>query len=652
MALSMDPITPPLTPPEQPCAMPVQDLLLAPLPLQSMAPSRARLPRGVTFLGSATLMGWGCWQMAMILPLNEPSIVSSSWVSALLWMLWVLFSLTFAWVAFSAVSAMVGLLFGRDHYRSQTDAPLCGKTVLLMPIYNENTPSACAALGAMAQELAADNQQAHFEIFLISDTDDPDVLALEAEQVHRLQQILSSSMPVWYRHRAENSERKAGNIRDFVRRWGSRYDYMMVLDADSLMSANAVATLVREMDADDRLGLLQTLPRQYLGETFFARLQQFAGFAYGAVFARGLTAWQGHSGNYWGHNAIIRLTAFAEAAGLPVLQGRRPFGGEIRSHDFVEAALLRRVGWSVRMLPNLAGSWEECPRSLIELGIRDRRWAQGNMQHLAVLSARGLHWPNRIHMLMGVMSYLSSLFWLLLVMTGLALSAHFVIQQRLGVPWSFLPQFDFMGMIDLFFVTMVLLLMPKGFGLIRGLFSASVRGNISRFHFTLSVLLELLSAIIYAPMFMLIHSQHLWDIAWGHDSGWRTVRNGPARQQWSTLLRRHLGHTVIGGLLLIVLLWLASNLWYWMLPLVLGMVLAIPLSALSGSQVAAQGIARWGLLRIPEEQAPPSIHLRRQQLYQQLTQAPFAHQQPLKHPLKNAVFTQHVPESCSDMPNE
>ena len=645
MAVSMESINPALTPPEQPCDMPIQDFSHIPQPINASRSEHAGLARLITFVGCITLTALASWQMAVVLPLNEPSILASNWVTVLLWLLWLLFSITFAWIAFSALSTTVGLVFGRDRYYSQPGATLQGRTVLLMPIYNEDMASAFAALGAMAQELAAHNQHTAFEIFIISDTDAPDVLATEPQQVGVLRQTLGGVMPVWYRHRTQNHERKAGNIRDFVRAWGERYDYMMVLDADSLMTAETLTTLVREMDADARLGLLQTLPRQYRGHTFFARLQQFAGLAYGVVFARGLTAWQGDSGNYWGHNALIRIRAFAEAAGLPILSGRRPFGGDIRSHDFVEAALLRRAGWSVRMLPNLEGSWEECPRTLIELGVRDRRWAQGNMQHLAVLPARGLHMPNRIHMLMGVMSYLSSLLWMLLVMIGLALSAYFVVQQRLGVPWSFLPQFDHVRMVSLFFLTMTLLLLPKGYGWIHGLLSRKRRGGATRLQFSLSVLLELLCSIIYAPLLMLIHSQHLWDIAWGHDSGWRSLRqNNAAQQSVSLLLRRHWGHTVIGVLLLLVLLWLASNLWYWLLPLVVGMVFALPLSALSGSARVAQALLSWGILRIPEEYEPPSIIQRRQQLYEQWP--------PLKHPLENAVFAQHMSERRRNMTNQ
>ncbi|MEX2468483.1 MAG: glucans biosynthesis glucosyltransferase MdoH, partial [Pseudohongiellaceae bacterium] len=441
-----------LTPPAAPLPMPTQVLSRQPgrrFASQDSSPLMARL---LVFGGSLALLMVASYQMYLTLPLNEATLaagVVSPWMMGSLWLLLALFSITFGWVALTAMAALAGFLYGQDRYRAAPDAALQSKTVLLMPVYNEDPVSAAGALAAMAEELGDLGVAEHFEIFVLSDTVNPDILSSEAAAVACLRERLAGIMPVWYRRRQQNTARKAGNIRDFVSRWGERYDYMVVLDADSLMAGSTLATLVREMDADPRAGILQTLPRLYGGETLYARLQQFAGVIYGPVFARGLNAWQGLDGNYWGHNAILRVRAMAESAGLPRMPGPGPFGGEILSHDFVEAALIRRAGWTVRMLPGLPGSWEECPPTLLDAAVRDRRWAQGNVQHLAVIRAQGLRWPNRAHMLMGIMNYVTSPIWLALVVVGLLLST------QLYQPSELL--FDAESMLGVFLVTMLLL---------------------------------------------------------------------------------------------------------------------------------------------------------------------------------------------------
>ena len=204
---------------------------------------------------------------------------------------------------------------------------------------------------------------------------------------------------MFYRRREKNTSRKAGNIADFVSRWGGAYKHMVVLDADSLMSGRTIVRLAAAMEADPDAGVIQTLPLVINRNTLFARVQQFAARIYGPVIAVGLSEWMGHDGNYWGHNAIIRTEAFAAHCGLPDLRGRPPWGGHIMSHDFVEAALMRRAGYAVYMLPTLGGSYEESPPSLIDLSTRDRRWCQGNLQHIRILFGKGFHWASRQHFL-------------------------------------------------------------------------------------------------------------------------------------------------------------------------------------------------------------------------------------------------------------
>lgn len=605
----------PLTPAVSPLAMPTQVLSRRPKSRSSSKDPSSWLARLLTFGGSLALTVAACQQMYLIIPLNEVANVSSPaapLLTVLLWFLLSLFTLTFGWISLSATAAVAGLLSGRGRRRAEPNAALQAKTVLLMPIYNEDAASAFAALAAMAEDLGSLGLQKNFEIFILSDTNKPEIFAKEIAAVQYLREQVSGTMPVWYRRREQNTDRKAGNIRDFIRSWGNAYDYMVVLDADSLIAGETLATLVREMDADPSTGILQTLPRLYGGETLFARLQQFSGFTYGLIVARGLSAWQGEGGNYWGHNAIIRIRAFAESAGLPSLPGPRPFGGEICSHDFVEAALMRRAGWSVRMMPELSGSWEECPPTLLDAAIRDRRWSQGNVQHLAVVPARGLRWTSRAHMLMGVMNYLTSLLWLAMVTIGLVLSMQFELQQTRVLIGEVSLAFDSERMIGLFILTLTLLLLPKMLGLVGGLLNRRLRGGAKRLRFFLSAMLELLFSILYAPVFMLIHSRHLWEIALGQDSGWSAQQRQGSRIQWWQLLAQHGVQTASGLLVLVLLQWLSSSLLYWVLPTVIGLILAIPLSALSGSKTVGRWLARQGLLDIPEEMAPPNIMKRRQ----------------------------------------
>jgi len=331
----------------------------------------------------------------------------------------VLFILLFAWLAFAFVQAATGFCLMVTGGARILEAELAlpdaavlammeaGRTALLMPIYNEDVAAVFARLQAVDQSLAQAGAQT-FDIFILSDTRDEGVKAQEGAAFQALRRRISPGRGLYYRSRVENIGRKAGNIADWVRTFGGAYETMVVLDADSLMEGEMLVRLAAAMARRPTLGLIQTVPLIVNRTSLFARVQQFASRLYGPMLSEGLAWWSGSEGNYWGHNAIIRTRAFAEQAGLPRLPGRKPFGGEILSHDFVEAALLRRGGWDVRMAPQLYGSFEECPPSLPDLIVRERRWCQGNLQHSIVIAARGLHWNSRLHMMRGVSAYLTT----------------------------------------------------------------------------------------------------------------------------------------------------------------------------------------------------------------------------------------------------
>lgn len=526
----------------------------------------------------------------------------------------ILFTLAFGWIAQSACAAVGSLL-----YRAGPPAAHGGegRTALVMPVYNEDASRAAASLQAMAEDLAAAGGVDGFEIFLISDSTDPDVWVEEAAAAQRLRRAVS--IPVWYRRRAANTGKKAGNVKDFVTRWGGRYDFMIVLDADSLMSGATLLALRDRIAEDPDMALLQTAPVLAGRRSLFARMQQFAGRVYGPIAARGVAVWSGDDGNFWGHNAIIRVRAFAESCGLPVLPGRRPFGGPIMSHDFVEAALLRRRGWNVRMAPELGGSWEESPPSLLAAAARDRRWAQGNIQHTRVLGAQGLSIVSRIHMAIGIMSYAASPLWMTLLIVGAVLS----LQARLADPVYFQeafglfpnwPRFDSERMLRLFGLAMLVLLTPKLVGLVRAMFVPELRRPAGAHGLVASWFVELVLSALYAPVMLVIQCRQIWEILWGADSGWDAQQRDETAPPWDWMVRRHAWHMAVGVLGGLGMLAISPYIFLWVSPTLVGLVLAAPLSRWSGSREIGIWLRRKGLLVTPEEAAVPALFERRDAL--------------------------------------
>ncbi|MQT13835.1 glucans biosynthesis glucosyltransferase MdoH [Segnochrobactrum spirostomi] len=534
----------------------------------------------------------------------------------------VLYVLLFGWIALSVASAVGGFLAivaGSNRLGIDPAAPLpplASRTALLMPTYNEDPARVFAALQAMHEEIAAAGRLDAFDFFILSDTTDPAVWLAEEAAFLRLRAEVESRgrEQVFYRRRRDNTERKAGNIAEWVQRFGGAYDHMLILDADSIMTADAVVRLAEAMERHPTAALIQTLPVLVSGRTLFARLQQFAGRVYGPLIAQGIAWWHGPDGNYWGHNAIIRVAPFAAHAGLPHIEGRKPFGGHIMSHDFVEAALMRRAGWSIHMVPGLPGSYEESPPSLIDFAARDRRWCQGNLQHLAVLPARGLHWVSRIHFLVGVGAYLSAPLWLLFLAVGmaLALQARFVPPDYFSKDFSLFPTWPAQDPVLaawMFAATMGCLVLPKFMGL------ALVIGRERRafggaFATLAGVVVEIVLSALVAPIMMLLQSAAVVDILIGRDAGWSAQRRDDGRVPFGAIARRHAMHTLVGLATAVASYLIALPLFLWMLPVTLGLILSIPLSAWTGSRWAGQGIGRLGLLRTPEERAPPPVLLR------------------------------------------
>jgi len=599
-------------PDEAPLAMPVQDLASWDRSSAHRPVRKSRRPwasRLFVFGGALALTGYGGWQMV------ETVSISGS-PTPLQLVLVVLFCLTFSWIALAFTSGLLGFAMLLRRPRPNPDpAALHTRTAVLMPVYNEATARTFAGVEAMREAVEATGLGDHFDWFVLSDSTQADAWIAEERAFLDLRHRLGPDARLYYRHRPKNHHRKAGNIGDFVTRWGGRYDHMLVLDADSLMSGPAIVALAAAMEADSDAGIIQTLPLIINRNTLFARLQQFAARIYGPVIAAGLSAWSGRDGNYWGHNAIIRTRAFAQSCGLPDLPGKPPFGGHILSHDFVEAALIRRAGWAVYMLPQLPGSYEESPPSLIDVAVRDRRWAQGNLQHARVISAAGLHPATRQHFATGIAGYLASPLWLCQLVVGILL----VLQTATERPDYFggagfspvFPRFDPVRALQLFGLTMAVLLAPKLLGLILALLDGPVRracGGAGRL--VLSSLVEILLSALVAPVAMVIQSGSVMGILLGRDTGWNPQRRDDGSIPMRDIVARHRWHMALGLVAGIAAFALATSLFLWMSPTILGLVLAIPISWASGQLGLGLALKRRLLLATPEEASPPEIAVR------------------------------------------
>jgi len=535
-----------------------------------------------------------------------------------------LFTITFSWLVISFWSAVAGFVchvFGIDplslRRRIKADSvmktSLTSQTAVVMPVYNEDPERVLAGLEATYRSLMETGQGKAFHFFLLSDTRKPEIAAAEEAGWRRLVARLGADGRIFYRRRENNTGKKAGNIADFCNRWGRAYDHMLVLDADSVMSGETIVTLARAMEANPQAGIIQTVPMPVRQETFFGRYVQFASRLYSPMLASGLSFWQMGECNYWGHNAIIRLQAFISHCGLPVLPGRAPLGGEILSHDFVEAAFVRRGNWHVYLMPELRGSYEELPGNLLDYAKRDKRWAQGNLQHLKLLGVRGLHGINRLHFTLGALAYASSLLWLLLlvlttvdgVMRAVIPHDFFGSTRQLFPDW---PVVEYDKIISLFTVTVIMLLGPKAAGLLLTLFNGRERrGFGGGLRLVASAVLETAFSMFLAPVMMCLHAYFVLTTLAGQVVTW----DAQNRSSLDLTLRDaapRLWVPTVAGVIWAAITWVwVPGLFYWLLPVTLGMTISIPLAVLSSRVRLGNGLRAHGVLVTPEETDPPAV---------------------------------------------
>jgi membrane glycosyltransferase len=574
-----------------------------------------RLRRRRAFFASATL------GTALLALLAMARVLGADGLSPSDWILLGCFAAMLPWNVIGFWNALVGfaLLYGsRDPVgrvlpaaRSPTTGAITERVAIVMPVHNEDPDRVVRHLAETVASLDATGEGAAFEIFLLSDTQDDAIAAAEAVAFARWRDGVRRPERLHYRRRPDNQGQKTGNIWEFLDRHGARFDHMLVLDADSVMSGSAILRLVRVMQAHPEIGILQQLIVGLPNLSPFPRIFQF-GMRHGMrAYTVGSAWWQGDCGPYWGHNALIRIAPFMAHCRLPELPGRPPLGGRVLSHDQVEAVLMRAAGWEVRALAEEEGSFEENPPTLSDFIKRDLRWCQGNWQYVHLLGRPGIHWMGRLQLWLAILMYVSGPAWILfsLVSFGRAIAAaNWPAAQAAGAPpflgaplpwepWALLA------------ATMTLVFAPKLAGVAQVLLTPGLRrrygggGRVAA-----STLVELVFSFILAPIMAVGQTIFLLGILAGRTIRWEAQLRDPRSLDWREATRGLWPATLLGlGLGIAVWTLAPESARIWAVLFCGPLVLAIPFAVVTSWTSLGRQLARHGICSVPEEVAPPPV---------------------------------------------
>ncbi len=526
-----------------------------------------------------------------------------------------LFALLFAWVASGAITALMGFwvsLYGDRHaldHRAVRDQPLdvARRTALIMPICHEDVSTVFAGLRATCESLIATGQAQHFDVFVLSDSKDPEVLAQEWQAWSALRAELAARSPgtppieVYYRARKRRTHRKAGNVADFCRRWGKDYAYMIVLDADSVMSGDCVVTLAQLMEAHPKAGIIQTLTQSIGHATLHARVQQFAARVAGRLFALGMQFWQLGDSHYFGHNAIIRVQPFMAHCALATIPGTGGLTGSILSHDFVEAAMMRRAGFDVWLVSDLKGSYEQQPPDLLSELQRDRRWCQGNLQNLRLMAEPGFSTVHRFMFLTGALSYLAAPLWLLFMGLGL------LLWKLSGDDLATAEGFTRVGTLGLWFWTLFVLVLPRVLGVVSILWQKEAIRFGGAWALVRSALVETVLALMQAPIRMLGHTVFVVVALTGWKLEWKSPPRDAREIPWKDAVTALCVPTLVAGLLVLAAAPAGPSALLWFAPVWVPLLFAIPMAVLTSDHRLGAALRAQHVLLVPEEARSPQV---------------------------------------------
>jgi len=559
------------------------------------------------------------WRRALVLALNVATVAAlialmatilgaGGWTAAEGLMLFC-FAITLPWLSIGLWNALIGFAIYRlakdpaayvtpALALAKPDDPITYKSAIAMTVRNEDPSYAVARLRVLQEDLDRAGLGGRFDLHVLSDTDKPEIAETEEAAIAAWRAEISdpdgAARRVHYRRRTSNEGFKAGNVWEFVQRCGDRYDLFLPFDADSLMSAQAVARMVRVMQASPRIGILQGLVVGMPSTRFFSRVFQF-GMRHGMrSYTAGSAWWQGDCGPFWGHNAAIRIRPFRDHCALPRIPGKTVLSGDVLSHDQVEAVLMRRAGYEVRVIAEEDESWEENPHALPDFIKRDLRWCQGNMQYWALLGMPGLPTMSRIQLALAILMYLGAPGWMAFVLLG---AGHAFVPGAGAFPVT-------LG-VTLFATVVAMSLMPKLMGMADVLLSRRQRRRYGGgFRVAAGSLVEIVTSALIAPIVSFAQARFISGLLLGRKIGWGTQRREGEALGWAEAAKGLWPQTLFGALLTAVLAYKVPGALPWAAPLLAAFWLAIPLAVWTASPTLGRWSARLGLCDIPEDRAP------------------------------------------------
>ncbi len=505
-----------------------------------------------------------------------------------------LFVICLLWTVVGFWNGVIGFCVMRFSRSTTQDfkphEPITCSTAVLMCIRNEDVDAVFHNMRQMAQALASTQAAKHFHFYILSDTNNNKIALAECQAFEALRAEFADILDITYRLRSDNNGFKAGNIRDFCDNYGVNHDFMIVLDADSVMSGQAMLHLTQIMQAQPNLGILQHLTVGLPSKSAFTRIFQFGMRLGMRSYTLGSAWWQGDCGPYWGHNAIIRIAPFTSHCVLPKVAGTGALSGDILSHDQIEAVLMRKAGYECRVLPIEEGSYEQNPPSLLEFMRRDLRWCQGNMQYLKLLGMKGIKPTSRYQMLSAIGMFIGSP---VAVLFGVIATARLLFTN-----WHF----DGAAAQHLVLVYLLMSFAPKLATLADVLMHKDLRASFGGAgRVLMGSAIETLFSILLVPIMCITEVLFLARLACGQSIGWGTQYRGAQQTSFSEAAQKLWLHTLFGCIAAVVFVAIGWMAFWWTLPMTLGLVLSVPFAALTSHPVLGRILHKAGLCTIPEE---------------------------------------------------